>query len=438
MNIAYITAGAGGMYCGSCLRDNALASELQSQGHEVHLIPIYTPTRTDESNVSEPRVFLGGVNMYLQQHLSLFRSTPEFLDRVWDTPTVLNAASRWGMSIAPEKLGEMTVSTLRGVEGFQSKEVHKLVQFLRDEIRPDVINLPNSLLIGLAPALKAELRCPVFVTLQGEDLFLSGIPPQPRAECIRLIRSAAESVDAFLAVSQYAAESMSESLGLQPQGILVAPLGINLQGYAADPPSQKKDPAVFTIGYLARIAPEKGLHVLCDAYRKLREHDDLPASRLLAAGYLAAAHRPYLEEARKKMADWGLSDQFEYRGELNREEKIEFLSRLSVFSVPSPYDEPKGLYLLEAMASGVPVVQPDRGAFPELIRKTGGGVLVNPDDPAALADAWLSLWQDPTLSQDLAAKAHVGVRAHYGAPQMAERVLGIYESFLAQAERPIH
>jgi hypothetical protein len=53
MKILSLTAGAANMYCGSCLRDNALATELKRQGHDVLLLPMYTPTLTDERNVSE-------------------------------------------------------------------------------------------------------------------------------------------------------------------------------------------------------------------------------------------------------------------------------------------------------------------------------------------------------------------------------------------------
>ena len=53
MRVVYLIAGAGGMYCGSCLRDNRLAATLIKQGRDVVLVPLYTPIRTDEADVSE-------------------------------------------------------------------------------------------------------------------------------------------------------------------------------------------------------------------------------------------------------------------------------------------------------------------------------------------------------------------------------------------------
>ena len=69
----------------------------------------------------------------------------------------------------------MTVSMLRGEQGFQAKEIDKLLEWLRTEPRFDVINLPYALLLGLAEPLRRELKAPICCTLQGEDLFLDGL-----------------------------------------------------------------------------------------------------------------------------------------------------------------------------------------------------------------------------------------------------------------------
>ena len=427
MRIACITAGAGRMYCGSCLRDNALARALMEAGHDVLLVPTYTPTRTDEPNASLNRVFLGGVNVYLQQHFAIFRKSPQALDRVWDFTPVLKLLTRMGLSVDPANLGKLTVSMLRGADGFLRKEVLRLVRFFASEVQPDVVSLPNSLLIGLAPAIKAEMKAPVCCTLQGEDLFLEGLAEPHRSESLRMIRAQAPYVDAFIAVSRYGAESMAGYLGIDRSRIHVVPLGINFEGFDA---AGQADPEPFTIGFLARIAPEKGLRFLCEAYRILRSRAELPPSRLLAAGYLGPEHKPYLARIRKDLASWGLADQFHYQGELDRKGKLEFLRALSVFSVPESYADPKGLFLLEAMACGIPVVQPRRGAFGEIIETAGGGILVEPDSPDALAQGFWELWKDPARRRELGARGYRGVRAHYSAARMAETALAVYQSVL--------
>src|SRR6476659_8827502 len=128
MKILSITAGAAGMYCGSCARDNALAVELLARGHDVTLVPLYTPSTTDETNVSRNRVLFGGISIYLQQHLALFRKTPRFLDRLWDSPTVIGALARRSLSTDPKLLGDLTVSMLEGRRGVLRKEFDKFLE----------------------------------------------------------------------------------------------------------------------------------------------------------------------------------------------------------------------------------------------------------------------------------------------------------------------
>lgn len=415
------------MYCGSCLRDNALATELISRGHDVTLLPVYTPTLTDEANVSNDRVFFGGISVYLEQHLPFFRHSPRWLDRLWDSKLMLNLASRRSISTSPKLLGELTVSMLKGNEGFQHKEVSKLVEWLSHEGAPDIISLPYTLLLGLAKPIREALGRPIGCTLQGEDLFLEGLQEPYRSESKDLIRANIQHVDVFIAVSEYYAEFMPGYLDIPREKIRIVPLGINLQGYEQ---KTARETGAFTVGFFARIAPEKGLHVLADAYRRLRARGELENARLEAAGYLAPEHEKYLKEIEQEMINAGLSEEFHYRGVVDREQKIKFLQGLDVLSVPATYDEPKGMFLLEAMACGVPVVQPRRGGFTEIVETTGGGELVEPDNPDSLAEGILRLARDPALAQTLGQNGFENVRKHYSVARMADRALEAYESVL--------
>lgn len=423
MKILAITAGAANMYCGSCLRDNALAAELKAQGHDVTLLPLYTPTLTDEPNVSTKRVFFGGISVYLEQHLAAFRLTPAWLDRLWDSRTVLQAASHRSIAVSPRHLGELTISMLRGENGEQRKEFHKLVSWLRSELPPDVVSLPNSLLISLARPIKEALGRPVCCTLQGEDLFLEGLGDPWRSQALDLIRSQVESVDGFVAVSDYYAGFMSRYLAIPESKMRVVPLGINLKGYDT---GFRFRTNCFTVGYFARVLPEKGLHVLAEAYRKLRRETDFSGATLEAAGYLAPEYRGYLRGVEQEMKKAGLGGEFHYRGVLDRAHKIDFLRSLSVLSVPGSYAEPKGIFLLEAMANEVPVVQPRRGVFPEMIKNTGGGILVDPNSVDSLAEGVFSLWRDQEHTGELGRRGAQGVREHYSAARMAQRTVEVY------------
>jgi glycosyltransferase involved in cell wall biosynthesis len=423
VKILFVTAGAAGMYCGSCLRDNALAAELKSRGHDVLLVPLYTPTLTDEPNVSEGRVFFGGISVYLQQKAPFFRWAPRIFDKLLDAPWLIRAASSGSISTDPRSLGELTISMLKGEDGFQRKEFEKMLEWLATEPAPDVVQLPNALLASLAPPMSRALKAPVHCTLQGEDLFLDGLTKAHRAEALELIRKNAASVDRFTAVSEYYADFMAGYLSIPREKIDVVPLGINLDGFER----RLNVDQTFTVGYLARIAPEKGLFALCEAYVRFRQMPGVTSARLDVAGYLAPDQQNYLKDAERRLTNAGFGGEFTYRGALDREQKIGFLRSLDVFSVPTVYVEPKGLFLLEAMACGVPVVQPRHGAFPEMLAKTSGGILVEPDDVQSLAEGIYKLWKYPALRVELGQNAFDGVRAHYSISRSADRMLEMYE-----------
>jgi glycosyltransferase involved in cell wall biosynthesis len=432
MRILSITAGAAGMYCGSCFRDNALAAELLARGHDAHLIPVYTPTRTDEPNVSERRVLFGGISVYLQQSSSFFRRLPRALDVLWDAPRVISAFANRSMSTDPSLLGNLTVAMLEGRDGVLRREFEKLVEWTHDEPPPDVINLPNSLLIAMAVPLREAFRRPVCCTLQGEELFIDGLLPAYRERVIDLIRSQVRHVDRFIAVSHYEARFLGERFQIPDEKLSVVPLGINMTGYAA---AADRDDA-FRVGYFARVAPEKGLHVLADAYVRFRKRAPAEARVLCeAAGYMAPAAGPYMDGVRATFADAGLGGEFHYRGSLDRGGKINFLRKLDLLSVPATYGEPKGMFLLEAMACGVPVVQPRRGAFEEVVERTGGGVLVTPDDPQALADAIYDLWSDRATLQRMARLAFDEVRTHYAIERSVDRLVDVYRDVTSRHAR---
>jgi len=430
MRILAFTAGASGMYCGTCLRDNALAAELSRQGHEVTLLPLYTPTRTDEENVSHPRVFFNGISIYLQQNWPFLRGLPALFDRFLDSAWLLRLATARSAPVDPKLLGELTVTMLQGRDGALRREFDKLSRWLSAQPAPDVVDLPYSLLIALARPLKALLGCPVVCTLQGEDLFLSGLIEPYRSQSLSLIAEGSRHVDAFIASSEYYAGFMARYLSIPEDKIRVVPLGINLQGHAP----ARSGSGVFRVGYLARIAPEKGLHLLAEAWRLLRKDKDLGPGRLEAAGYLPPANRDYLREAERILRANGLAEEFRYHGELDRPAKIRFLQSLDVLSVPSAYDEPKGLFVFEALANGVPVVQPRRGAYPEVIARTGGGLLVEPDNPGALSEALRRMWLDESLRRRLGEQGCAAVRQHHSIERMAEATAAVYLSLGAAAQ----
>ena len=474
MRIAYISAGAADMYCGSCLHDNTLVAALQRRGHDAVLVPTYTRLRTDEPDVSLDRVFFGALNVYLKQIAAPLRRGPALLERLLDRPGLLALVSRFGASTHPRRLGELTLSILRGEQGHQAGELDKLVAWLRDSFQPEIVHLTNSMFAGFARRLKAELGVPIVCSVQGEELFLDSLPEPSRGQARDELAARARDVDLFIAPNRYYAELMAPYLRVERGSLAVVRLGIHLAGYGAGPAdrsdrsdrsdrggdraagprsdfgseagggptSDRSDPAAgvlprsaetprpWVIGYLARIAPEKGLHLLAAAFREVAAALGPGRVRLQVAGYLPPQQRAYLRGIERQLAGWGLGGDYRYLGEVTRGEKLRFLGGLDVLAAPSIYPASKGLYVLEALASGVPVVAPRHGAFPELIEETGGGVLVAPGDAAALAAALGELLQDPGRRERLGRAGREAVHSRYSDGAMAAATLALYESCL--------
>lgn len=429
MRIAYITAGAAGMFCGSCMRDNTLTAELIKQGHDALLIPTYTPVRTDEEDVSQRRVFFGGINVYLQEKFSLFRHTPRWFDRLFDANWLLRWVSRFAVRTQAQELGDLTVSMLQGEHGHQVKEIDKLVDWLEKDVRPDVINLSNVLISGMVHRLRARVNVPVVGSLQGDDIFLEMLPESYRKRAIDLISDHCKEMQGFIATSRYYADFMARYLRIPREKIDVVHPGINLKGHGPQPAEEwaRRESEIPVIGYFARICPEKGFHHFVDAYLHLRAQPGAPPCKVRASGWLGENNRAFFREQTEKLDRAGYLEDFEYVDSPDHATKVRFLRSIDILSVPTKYHEPKGLYVLEAWANSVPVVQPAHGSFPELIEASGGGLLVAPEDPAALAAGWRQLLENPEERRRMGQLGHDMVQARFHAATMAQDTLAVYE-----------
>ena len=421
MHIAIITAGSAGMFCGSCMHDNTLAHALREQGVDVTLIPTYTPIRVDEQNMSISQVFIGGINVYMDYRSRLWRAIPRVFTRWLDKPGVLNLVTHFGINSDAKKLGDLTVAMIQGEAGPQYREVEELVTFISDQLKPDVVCFSNALLVGALRSLKQRYDGKVFCLLQGDDIFLEDLPEPHKGQAIQLISERAQEFDGFLTHSSYYRDFMSGYLNLPAERFHIVPLGIDLEGHDGLPSQQHNEQ--FTVGYFARICPEKGLHRLVEAFRLL--HQKHPNTRLVAGGYLGKRDERYFQKIQKNTRDLGTA--FDYVGSPEtHDDKVALIKSFDVLSVPTSYHEPKGLYVLEALANGVPVVQPRHGAFPELIEATGGGLLVEPDDPRDLADSLEELLTNSERRMELAITGRKNVLEKFGPNPMALATLAVF------------
>ena len=433
MNILQITPGAGNMYCGACFRDNALVSAFRQMGHSAVLLPLYLPITLDEPDESRGApLFFGGINVYLREKSALFRRLPRVLTRWLDSPPLLKWSGRFASRTRPEDVGDLAVSMLKGESGNQSKEMEFLLDWMRQQPKPDVINLSNVLLIGLARRLRRELRVPIIATLQGEDAFLDALPEKNRAEAWQVLRERTPEVDQFIAPSRYFGELMRSRIGFDRSKLRIAPNGIRLDGYVqTDAPD---NPPV--LGFFARMCKDKGLDTLVQSFLLLKQREKTKHLRLKIGGGLSTTDEPFVRQLKARLKQHGCSESAEFYPNLSREEKIAFLKQLTVFSVPALYGESFGLYVLEALAAAIPVVQPRHAAFLEILDVTQGGILCEPGDPKALADGVESLLLNPKKAREMGKRGRQAVCQNYSVHAMAQRIASIYETMLSRPPSP--
>jgi glycosyltransferase involved in cell wall biosynthesis len=426
VRIVQITPSAGDQfYCENCLRDVGIVAAMRRLGHDVVMVPLYLPLQSDAGGAeSDAPIFFGGVNVYLQQKSALFRKTPRWIDRWFDSPRLLHWMGRKAETTSAQGLGEMTMSMLRGEHGRQAKELNRLVEWLGlQDNRPDVVCLSNVLLAGLAGRIKEELGVPIVCLLQDEDEFLDGLDSPYAEQAWEMLARRCAEVDVFISPSRYYANAMAERLNLAADRVHVVYMGIALDGYELS----EGGPEAPTIGYLSRMCRDRGLDTLVDAFTMLKRNERLKDVRLRVAGGKRGDDEVFLSRIQQQLDSCGLIDDVEFLPDFDRHAKLAFLRSLTVLSVPEKQPIAYGLYMLEALAAGVPVVEPAHGVFPELLEMTGGGVLCEPNNAGALASAIEPLLLDSDHARELGKHGRERVFEKFNVDQTAVELVRIYE-----------
>ena len=426
MKIVQISPGTGdSFYCENCLRDSILARQMIRLGHDVVIVPMYLPLGIDwDEFIEGVPMFFGGINVYLQQKLGLFRWTPRWLDRLFDSERLLRwAGRRVGMTSA-RQLGRITISMLRGEQGQQKKELRRLLGWLSEQSpKPDVVCLSNILLAGLVRPIRAELGLPVVSLLQDEDGFLDGLSEPYSQQAWDLVGESCSEVDGFIAVSKYFADLMQKRLSIDEDRMHVVPAGVSPDRYKRAGTA----PEVPTIGYLSRMCPDRGLDTLVEAFIILKTKDGLKDVRLRIAGGATLGDKAFVNQIRNNLHQQGLLGDVEFLPDFDWPDRANFLKSLSVLCVPEKHPVAGGVYVLEAWATGVPVVEPDMGAFVELVGETGGGLLYEPGNTQALADSLAELLRDPQRAVDIGQRGQDAVSKQYNIERTAQRMVEVFD-----------
>jgi len=426
MKIVHIIPGTGGaFYCENCVKDGSLVKALRQLGNQVTMIPMYLPLTDDEPDISgNTPIFFGAVNVYLQEKYPFLLHAPHWLNQLLDSPALLKFAASKAGSTRASGLEEMTLSMLRGEAGNQQTQLEQLVTWLKDEVQPDVVYLANAFLLGLARRIKQELHVPVVCALQDEDTWIQTMQENYVPLVWATLAERAQDVDAFVPVSQYYANIIANPLRIPPEKLQVVPIGINLEGY--EPAPLTFDPPV--IGFLSRMSESLGLGTLVEAFIKLKQDERLQSLKLHITGGHTADDQPFLDQIKTRLAAEQFLGDVKFFSDFDKNHRVEFLQSLTVMSVPMKCGEAFGIFQIEALAAGVPVVQPKIGAFPEIIEATGGGLIYEPNTVDALTEALASLLLNPPLTRTLGQKGLQAVTERFTNEYMAKQLLAVYEN----------
>ncbi len=428
MKIVYIVPGTGGtFYCQNCMRDIELVRALRRMGHEVLMVPVYLPLLVDSGDLSAGvPVFFGGINCYLQQKFSIFRKTPRWMDKLFDSAWMLRGAAKKEGTTEAAGFRPMTLSMLQGPEGNQKKELDRMITWLAEQEKPDVIHLSNALLLGMAGTLKARLDVPLFCSLQDEEPWLDAIDDPYNRLCWEAMSECAKDIEAFVSVSHWYASEMKQRMGLPDDKVHVIHLGIKCDEI-------KKAPMTFeppVIGYLSKMTESLGLGTLVDAFIHLKQHPRLKDLKLRATGGQVGADVTYVKYLKKKLHKHGFEHDAEFLEDFDVEHRRDFIQGLSVMSVPAPYGEAFGLFIIEALAAGVPVVQPRAGAYPEVVDAAEGGILYDPEDHQGLSNALESLLLDADGARALGERGRSAVSEKFSTERMANDTIALYSRYV--------
>lgn len=434
MRIIQIIPGSGGsFYCGNCLRDSKFVEALRASDHQVTKIPMYLPLFADEHDLTgEIPVFYGAISIYLKQQFPLFRKAPAWFDRLLNAKPMLKLASRFAGSTRAAGLEEMTVSMLLGEEGQQKHELDKMVDWIAEHCKPDVIHLSNALLVGLAHRLREKIGVPVICSLQDEDQWVDVMKPSSQKMVWDLMSKRGEFVTKFISVSDWYAKEMQKVMHLPEDRLESVHIGVYPENYTFRLPSQKKR----NIGYVSRMCHELGLDILVDAFILLRKDAAFQDVELHITGGSTGDDRKFIKAQKKKIQLNGLSDAVAYYGDFEEEGLKDFFNDVAIVSVPVRKGEAFGIYLLESMSSGIPVVQPALGAFPEIVHLSGGGITYEPNSPEALAQALKQMLSDPAKLDEIARRAREGVAMHFHVEGQVQKMLEVYKSVCETTEAP--
>lgn len=416
MKILFIIPGAGdSFYCGNCFRDNLQASALRKAGHEVEIMPLYLPLKSKSFRADTP-LFFPATTYYLAQKFFGKGKMPKWLERITDSDMALNMASSLSGTTSAEGMEAMTLSMITGDDPAFAKYVLPLIDWIKSEETPDIIQLSSTLLLGIAKVLRQHLDIPIVCSVQDEEVWIDSLKDSHASIAWQGIAENAGYISRFLTTSEFYKQVVRKRIPAIENIDVIYP-GIDREKYASS--EYPKDPV---IGFFYRMNELNGLDILAEAFVRLKKQNDIPNLKLKIGGGYTGEDKHFLKRVKQLLKPY--SEDVEFCDNYRLEDHAGFYRSVSLICVPLRFDEGVGLYLCEAFAAGRPAVAPATGSFPEIVGEAG--VLYSPNHSEALADALRKLITDKKRYARSVGNAEELSAVRYNDEVIAEKLIQLY------------
>ncbi|MCX6335269.1 MAG: glycosyltransferase family 4 protein [Bacteroidia bacterium] len=431
MKVVYLITGSGGsFYCGNCYRDMLYVRAIRKvPGAVAKAVPLYLPP--DKANIRdgfEKKVFFGAISMYLREKVGILRNMPAFMDKIVDTHPLLRLAARQAGATRTEGYEDLTINMIEGDNAFRSHEVDRLVKYLMDDGKPDIIHLSNALILGLARQLKKRMNIKIVCSLLNEDDWIDDMAEPYQSKAWAMIAREAKHVDSFITPSNYSKDLFKRKTGLSGDNVHVIPLGFDPERTSLD---NKNDTRMPALGYFCRVNSHNGFDKLVDAFIDIKVKNLVPELTLHVCGGFTGDDKPFVSLQIKKIREHGFQKSVKIYPEFLGDKKLEFFNNVDVISVPVRKYDGYGLYILEANSAGIPVVQPATGAFPEILSMTGGGIIYSPDTKEELVIALVRLLNDRNMQKEIGDAGRKNVKSELSLEKMSGALSGVYNGYIS-------
>jgi glycosyltransferase involved in cell wall biosynthesis len=416
MKIVSIIPGSGDtFFCGNCFRDNLHAQALRNAGHDVVIMPLYLPL-TDQSFQADTPLFFPATSYYISQKIFKKRKMPKVFENVLNSPTLLRLASSMSGTTSAKGMEQMTLSMIQGDDKHFAEQTEKLIHWIVNHDRPDIIHLSSSMLIGIAKAIKNRINIPVVCSLQDEEVWLDSLDNRYAQEAWESIGKNSKYIDKFIASSKFYRSVALEKVSEIKEIDVVYP-GVNGQKYMP-----VHYPAEPVIGFFNRMCYDNGLDILAQSFVQLKNEKSIPNLKLKIGGGYTRENKSFVNRIRRilkpHIQDVSWSEHY------SLSEHTSFYKDISLICAPLRFDEAVGLYVCEAFAAGKPAVVPDTGSFSEIVENAG--LLYLPNDSEHLTETLRKILLDTALYEQCKQNALRLSQERYNDAVAAEHLLKIY------------